>query len=269
MLAVHEELVFRGFYARLNHFWTLLIRRLILLYEMLLKGQVFGDKGMRTKITYMRLTLIAAALVLASCASTRVTSDWLDESYQKKPNKVVVMALVDQSADRRLIEDEFVGELKKSGVEALPGYAVLPEARPGDREAAAAKVKELGADALLITRLVDRKTERDYVPGTPSLPPAGYYDWHSYYGRFHHPGLYPGPYAGYYSGAYPGGYSRGYVTERVYGIAEANLYDVTTGKLVWSAVTETEMRGDNRDEIKSYVDQIVKSLRKKNLVPNG
>ncbi len=224
---------------------------------------------MRTNYTYMRVTLIAAALVLASCASTRVTSDWADESYRKQPNKVVVMALMDQIAERRLIEDEFVSEFKSSGVEALASYAVLPEAKPGDREAIAAKVRELGADALLMARLVDRKTERDYVPGAPYIPPASYYDLHSYYGRFYPPGFYSGPYAGFYSGAYPGGYSPGYVTERVYGIAEANLYDVTTGKLVWSAVTETEMRGNNRKEIKSYVDQVVKSLRKKNLVPSG
>lgn len=214
------------------------------------------------------LMLIAAMLILASCASTRVTSDWVDESYRQKPDKVVVMALIDENANRRLIEDEFVAELKKSGVEALASYAVLPEAKPGDKEAVAAKVKELGANALLITRLVDRKTERDYVPGTPYIPPAGYYDWHSYYGRFYPPGFYPGPYAGYYSGGYPGGYSPGYVTERVYGIAEANLYDVTTGKLVWSAVTRTEMRGNERKEIKSYVDKVVKSLKQKNLLPN-
>ena len=223
---------------------------------------------MRTNYTYIKqLMLITVALVLTSCASTRVTSDWSDVSYQKKPNKVVVMALINERANRRLIEDEFVREFRKSGLEAQASYAVLPEAKPGDKEAVEAKVKELGADALLMSRLIDRKTERDYVPGTTYVPPAGYYDWPSYYHGFYPSGFYPGPYAGYYGG-YPGGYSSGYVTERVYYIAETNLYDVTTGRLVWSAVTKTEMRGDNRKEIKSYVDEVAKALREKNLVPN-
>jgi hypothetical protein len=55
----------------------------------------------------------------------------------------------------------------------------------------------------------------------------------------------------------------------VYGIAETNLYDLTTGKPAWSAVTETELRGDNREDIKSFVDVVVKSLKEKELIPKG
>ena len=199
----------------------------------------------------MLLTFVAAALVLASCSSTRVTSDWADQSYQKKPGKVMVVALAQQNADLRLVEDEFVNQLKSSGVDAVPSYAVLPDTAQRDKTAVEAKARELGADAVLVTRLVDRKTEREYVPGTP-------------YG----PGPYGGYYGGYY-GAHPGGYSPGYVTEREYGIADANLYDVTTGKPVWSAVTETEMHGNNRKEIRSFVDQVVKDLKKKDMIPSG
>jgi hypothetical protein len=220
---------------------------------------------MKTKSTFriMKIAVIAVALFITSCASTRVTSDWKDESYQKKPEKVVVMALLNEAAERRLMEDEFVGALNAAGINALPGYAVLTEGKP-DKEIVAAKVRELGADTLLMTKLVDRKTERNYVPGTPYLPPASYYDWYGYYGGFYPPP--PGYYPGYPPGYYPPGYSPGYLVERVYDVAEANLYDVKTGKLVWSAVTENEIRGNDRKAIKSYVSEILKSLRKKNLV---
>jgi hypothetical protein len=195
--------------------------------------------------------ILASVLVLASCASTRVTSDWADPSYQKKPGKVLVVTSAEQNANLRLVEEEFVNQLKSSGVDAVPGYTVLPESARGDKAAVEAKARELGADAVLATRLVDRRTERDYVPG-------------GYYGA----GPYGGYYGGYY-GAHPGGYAPGYVTERMYVIAQADLYDVTTGKPVWSAATETELHGDNRNEIKSFVDQVVKSLQEKDVIPGG
>jgi hypothetical protein len=217
-----------------------------------------GENVMRRRKIYI-LSAFLAALVLTACASTRVTSDWSDPSYGKQPAKVLVLSSAKQTADLRLIEEEFAAELKSSGVDAVPGYTVLPEGKRIDREAVEAKARELGADAVLVAKLVDKKTERDYVPGTAYGPPAGYYGYSGYY---------PGAYGGFY-GAYPGGYSPGYVTERVYGIAEATLYDMATGKPVWAATTETEMRGNNSKEITSYVEQVVNAMKKKELIPSG
>jgi hypothetical protein len=206
------------------------------------------------------LSVFLAALVLTACASTRVTSDWSDPSYGKQPAKVLVLSSAKQTADLRLVEEAFAAELKSSGVDAVPGYTVLPEGKRIGKEAVEAKARDIDADALLVAKLVDRKTERDYIPGAAYGPPAGYYGYSGYY---------PGLYGGFYD-AYPGGgYSAGYVTERVYGIAEATLYDLATGKPVWSATTETEMRGNNRKEIKSYVEQVVKAMKKKDLIPSG
>jgi hypothetical protein len=200
-------------------------------------------------------------LVSAACATTRVTSDWREESYQKKPEKILVLALLNETTRQRLVEDQLAGQLKESGIHAIAGYTVLPEGKPADREVLSGKVRELGADALLMTKLVDRKTVREYVPGTPYYPPTAYRDWYSYYGGFY-PGYSPG-----YAPGYPHAYTPGYTTETLYNIAEANLYDAATGKIVWSAVTETEMRGNDEKAIKTYASKIVKSLRKQGLVP--
>lgn len=218
-------------------------------------------------------TLLAAALLIASsCASTRVTSDWKDESYVKKPGKILVLALLNDGAQRRLMEDELVSQLKSEGIDAIPGYTVLPEGKPQDKEVIAAKVREVGADTLLLTRLVDKKTVQEYVPGTPYYPPTAYHDWYGYYGGFYP--AYPGYARGYapggpppYPPGYPPGYSPGYTTETVYNIAEANLYDAATGKIVWSARTESQAQGNDERAIKSYVSQIMKSLRKQNVIP--
>jgi hypothetical protein len=57
------------------------------------------------------------------------------------------------------------------------------------------------------------------------------------------------------------------IRRRLYNIAEANLYDAATGKIVWSARTESQAQGNDEKAIKSYVSQIMKSLRKQNVIP--
>jgi hypothetical protein len=215
---------------------------------------------------------LAALLIISACATTRVTSDWKESSYRKKPQNILVLSLTKDGAERRLMEDELASRLKSAGVTAVPSYTVLPGAGPADKETIAAKVRELGADAVLTTRLVDRKTVEEYVPGAAYYPPASYYNLYGYYDGFYPP--YPPGYTyppGYGAGGYappypPPAYPPGYTKETVYNIAEANLYDGATGKLVWSARTETEMGGNDRKAVKSYTSKIVKTLEKRGLV---
>ncbi len=212
------------------------------------------------------LLLIAAAMfVVTACATTKVTSDWKDPSYGKKPGKVLVLALSNDGGQRRLLEDELAGRMKSAGMDAIPGYTVLPEDGRANKEVVAAKVRELGADAVFTNRLVDRKTVQEYVPGTPYYPPEAYHDLYGYYDGFYPP--YGPGYGGYGAGGVPPPrYSPGYTRETVYNIAEANLYDAATGTLVWSARTESEMRGNDRKAVNSYASEIMKSLQKQGLV---
>lgn len=220
----------------------------------------------RTLYTAPFLLTVMFASLIAACASTKVTSDWKDPAYQARPGKVLVLAMVDDMTQRRLLEDELAGRFRDEGIDAVPSYTVLPDARP-DREAIQAQVRSTGADALFMTRIVDRKTEQEYVPGTPYYPPTAYYDWHNYYGYYgglHRP--YPGHLGYAPGGPYPPAYSPGYTVENVYAIAEANLYDASTARLIWSARTETRIQGKDEREIRSYAEQIVRSLKKQGLV---
>lgn len=58
----------------------------------------------------------------------------------------------------------------------------MPDKLQNDHTVIAEKVKEQGADAVLISRLVSRKTVRTYVPGSVYYPPANYGYWHDYTG---------------------------------------------------------------------------------------
>ena len=188
------------------------------------------------------ILLIGAALVSA-CASTQLTSVWKDPSYQARPVKVMVIGLAKRPEVRRLFEDEFVRQLKARGTEAIASYTVLAEIQQGDKGAIAAKVKELGADSVLLTRLVSKKNVQVYVPGTAYSPPPYYGSWPAYYGQ------------GYSSMSLPG-----YVAEDEYAVIETNLYETGNEKLVWSASSETLMGDSNRNLIISYIEVLVKAM---------
>jgi hypothetical protein len=187
--------------------------------------------------------LILAAMLVTACATTQLNSVWKDPSYQARPARIMVIGMSRNPLNRRLFEDEFVVQLKARGTEAISSYTVLPDKQRDDQAAIAAKVKELGADTILITRLVSKKTVQTYVPGTIYYPPPNYGTWPDYYGY-----------------GYRYMYSPGYIAEDEYAVIENNLYETRHDKLVWAASSETVMRDSYQDMIKSYIGIMVKAM---------
>ena len=101
--------------------------------------------------------LLPIAMLVTACASTQLSSVWKDPAYQARPAKIMVIGLAKKPEIRRLFEDEFVRQLKARGTEAIASYTVLAEQQQNDQAAIAAKVKEMGADSVLLTRLVEQK----------------------------------------------------------------------------------------------------------------
>jgi hypothetical protein len=204
--------------------------------------------------------LVMAVTMLAACAATKVTAVWKDESYQGRPRKVLVYAVVKNGTNRRIIEDEFVNRLKSRGIDAIPGYDVFPGDDLVKEEVLGEKIKDLGIDTLLLTRLTGSKEIQVQVPGTVTYQPMS-------------PAMYqPSPYyrtwQGYYNTGYTAVYTPGYTTtEETYVMAEANLYDVATGKLIWTASTQTKVGERTQKIIKNYVAVIMGAMRKQKVVP--
>ena len=192
---------------------------------------------------------ILGAILVAACATTQITSVWKDPSYQARPAKVMVIGVARNALNRRLFEDEFVRQLKERGTEAIASYTVLSDKQQDDQAAIAAKVKELGADTVLITRLVSKKTVQYYVPGTVYYPPPYYYNWPDYYGY-----------------GYRYLYSPGYIAEDQYAVIETNLYESGSDKLVWAATSETVMNDADHKLIKSYIGIMADTMSKNGLI---
>jgi len=124
------------------------------------------------------LTLIAAALVLASCASTTLQSTWRDPAYTGTPFKrlfVVGLSARDGTA-RRVLEDVLVAKLKAGGVDAVPGWQYLADG-PMDEAGFGAAVGRSGADGLLMVRLLGVETQTTVWP--PMGPRIGWYGVYS------------------------------------------------------------------------------------------
>ncbi len=214
--------------------------------------RVFSEGG---KLTMARIprSLLSFGLLIAffitACATTRVTSVWKDMSYQGLPHKILVIGVAKKPANRRIFEDEFVRQLKARGTDAIASYTVLTDEKQSDPLVIAAKMKEQGADAVLITRLVSKKTVHTYVPGSVDYPPPYYGTWQNYYRN-----------------GYDTVYNPGYMAEDTYALIETNLYDAGNDNLIWSASSETEIRGSDQNLIKSYIGVMVNTMADKNLL---
>jgi hypothetical protein len=187
--------------------------------------------------------VFVCAVFLSSCASTKVTADWRDNAYTETPRKALVILAASRPTLTRLFEDEFAKQLSARGVEAVPGYTQLPPDRPvGDKEEIASAVERIQADALFITRLVDRKSYETYYPGSVYSTQAGRYGWRDYQA------------------------TPGYVVQENILHVETQLYDTKTQQLVWSVMTETRVASSMESEVKDFVKVIMKNLTEKGLV---
>lgn len=193
--------------------------------------------------------LLLGALLITACATTEINAIWKDPSYQARPARIMVIGVAKNPLNRRLFEDEFIQQIKARGTEAIASYTVLPDKQQDDQAAIAAKVKELDADSVLVTRLVNKKTVKIYVPGTVYYPPPYYYTWPDYYG---------------YSYRYI--YLPGYVSENEYAVIETNLYETRNDRLVWAASSETLISDADKSLIKSYIGIMVNTMVEQGLL---
>ena len=204
-----------------------------------------------------RIGIAALSLAaLTSCAaSTQLTSSWGDPAAANRNfTKVVVVGVSPNAATRRMYEDAFVAELGTRGVQGIQSYTFAGDGQL-DKDQAVAKLKEIGADGVIVTRLVDKETVQTYYPPTYSSVAA--------------PSAYYGGWYGYYSMGYTYQSSPGYVAEnKVYRI-ESNLYDVANDKLAWSGLTETTLSSGDapESEILPFISAIVYDMEKKKVLP--
>ncbi len=201
-------------------------------------------------VLYASVYAVVVAFTLAGCASsTSLTSQWKSPDYSGPSlKKLMVVGVSEQPGPRRIFEDEFVAALKSAGVEAERSYTVIPADGQADKEVLEKAVRDLGADGVLITRLVktDRKTRvepgRVYGPG---------------YGR----GFY-----GWYGSAWGGFYEPARVYQYDVVTAETSVYSVAADALLWSGSTRTFGPQSVEKETPGFAKSIIEALKKQGIL---
>lgn len=195
-----------------------------------------AQRAHRTHANRTRPTTYIAfitCLIISACStSTRITGSWKDPAVDASTGEsksVLITALSRNIEVRTKLEDALAAKAAERNIEAVKSsdiftpdfFQVLP-----DRDELISQIKQTGVDAILTVSLIDTESETRYVRGSTHYAPMPVYSW---YGGFY-------SYINYW---HPIMYDPGYyVTDKTY-FLETNLYNAETGKLVWSAQSET------------------------------
>ena len=191
------------------------------------------------------LFLVACSCLLVSCATTKMTDVWRDDDYRGTVRKVVVIGIFKEPDTRKIFEDEFADRLRARGLDATASHKILSAAEMPDKDVVIGKIRTLGADTVLVTRVMDSETAEAYVPGKTVIMPRYY-----------------GSYGMYYSHSYQAGYM---VTEG-YAITETNLYGVGDEKLIWSGRSKTDYSATRYELIQAFVKTMIDGLTDAKLI---
>ena len=204
----------------------------------------------KTCIEYAWLAFLLFGLT-TSCAPVKSVNIWKDEAYQRKPQKILIIGIGEQKFMRDFFENNLVQRLRTEGLDATAANKVLPESdKPLPREIVAAKVKELGIDSVLVGRNVSKKEESKLYEGGVYIAPAGFNN-----------GWYPFYYDSLMVFSTPG-----YAYDADILTIVTNLYDVDTGKLSWSYLSEVRVEGARERAIEHYIDSLMVQLRESRLL---
>ena len=203
---------------------------------------------------------VLTVLFLVSCSSTRIVDTWTNQEHLNyKPKKVLIVGVTENLTARKLFESKLKDEFTARGINAVESYNVFKptftNAKQTEEEIdeEVKRVSNNGFDSVLISAVkgVDEK-----VTYSGDAYRTNYY-WRRF-GRYYY--LYQDVY-----------FDRGYYEKyNVYHI-EASLYNLKENNdksLVWVASYDIVDPNTINTTINDYVNAIIKSLEKENIISN-
>jgi len=213
-------------------------------------------------------SLFAVAVVLAGCQTTSIQSAWFDPNFKGGPmKKIDVVMLGSNLANRRVAEDVFAQKLRDAGVDGVAGWTVIPDEARAAQQPFTEAVTRTGAQGLLVVRLlgVDTRTQVTTTMVPTTGPMWGGPGWGPGWGG---PGWGPD-----WGGGWGGGGAFGpamvpvqEVSQYDLAIVETTLYEVATGRPVWSANTQTFNPSSVQREAPGFADLIIGQLKARGLI---
>jgi hypothetical protein len=197
------------------------------------------------------LCFCGLALLVCSCAATKVKTSWKSPQCHGPVGKMAVLTIEERPLLREGFENRFVNQLKSAGDSAFSTFGLLSYSDiKADKKAAAERLITEGAQALIVLRLVDSTSSyRVSQPGgehyVGTVDDVGMVDWYGYVSV----------------GFMDMSPTYGNLNRRIY--LETSLFDLKTEKRIWVGVTETTIK-DGMDavaEMDPLVAKILTSMR--------
>jgi hypothetical protein len=217
------------------------------------------------RLSACALRLVLAAVLMALAACTRpatVESAWPGGARQARTfSKILVVGVSPDYTTRCRFERMMMDSLNTNGVQSMTSCSRMASKDPLTREAVVEIVRDLGADAVLSTRLVDGKVKTveggsDEARGEAYYKPVGYgYMDDPFYGSY---GL-PITYVDFVAEAPT-------MTMRRTVVVSSNLYETQGATVVYTLDTATYDKKSQGEVIDSVTDAIAKRLRRDGLL---
>lgn len=200
---------------------------------------------MKRELSVRVMLLIGAVALLASCVTTVMTNVWKDDRFTGQMKKAFVVGAFMEVNTRQLMENELAAQLKSRGVDAVPSHLYFSYSELADRKTVASKVRELGADSVIISRRLATEEVQPYVAGSAYMTGITTDDW-----DVHHLRAVTAPPP----------------TAVDVAFVETRIFEVKTEKVVWSARSETVIEGSRKEIVGEFVKLVVGQLAADRLI---
>jgi hypothetical protein len=203
------------------------------------------------RISLRALAVIAVLLLMSGCKTTKVISEW-DAGRENidKRERIAVVAMMPESLQRLVVEQEIVRVLRKSGRNALVSSDVPGLSGRLSRETAEPALKAASVDAIIVVFMTSGgKGER--------LERADYYT------QMVGSGFYGGGY-GYFTPGFTNVYTiregTGFYDQENFVYVETTYFDLVEDRAKWSMITRSKDL-DHNDTAKDISKKIVSKMR--------
>lgn len=192
---------------------------------------------------------VLVALLISSCATTHLDSQWLSQDFagRKLTGKLLVVGVSRDDTVRRLYEDEMSAQLALQKIDTARSHELVAGPLVSNGPDALMKAaREAGANLILTSVVVSREHVDRVVSQPMPLMGSNFDGWYGHY--------------------WPYAYVRTEVHSFYRYTVVTSLSDAATGKIMWSASTQTEDVDRVDREIKAFAKVIIAALSKANLL---
>lgn len=217
------------------------------------------------KFQYKHILAVIISIILSSCANTKFTKQWIDEDFNEQPyDDILVLVVADKMGNRQDTENYIVEKLGETGIDAMQSYDILPKTETIDREAVEKAIDGLQLDAVIVMFATGVTEDEYYIPTRRIGVYSGY--GHGVYSGYGYGHAQYGSFYNYYPHAFRYVYLPGYDNTHHVVALETSLFDLDTGKMVWSGQSNTFAPDSVDDVIHNITVLTIKELKKKKII---